>query len=290
MDSRPQCHEMCMRRVRAQAGCMSIPKRPPVLCSSIILAIDVPKVNQCSWILGGPGFHTKGVNHTFRLPLSFPMRNLFEFTLLHCRNCSNTASEESRTHQARPFLPTHVAGLRRSPEISAWLTESFALRLWVVCLKGKLNLGLFLRAVTYCCCQQMAQIASEQIEQPMSRASVHPTRGRRSALHHRLDTSSDETAKDRETGQDSKRLRSTSNTPRSTTPITILEGRRARAPFELDRLMGIGSVGAPSGVDRDSERESSEGGAADQKVPPRINSDHSESSGWRWLGDIPVLV
>ena len=38
-----------------------------------------------------------------------------------------------------------------------------------------------------------------------------------------------------------KRLRSTSNTPRSSTPVSDLG--RAREPFELDNLMGSGSLG-----------------------------------------------
>ena len=64
-----------------------------------------------------------------------------------------------------------------------------------------------------------------------------------------LDTSSEDAEGERLRGQDSKRLRSTSNTLRSTTPVS--DPGRARAPFELDRSMGIDSVGSPSGVDRE---------------------------------------
>ena len=84
----------------------------------------------------------------------------------------------------------------------------------------------------------------------------HPTRGGRrkvkgppAHLPHlpltalrRLDASSEEPGDERVP----KRLRSTSSTPRSTTPVS--DSGRARAPFQLDRLMRIGSVGSPSGV------------------------------------------
>ena len=66
----------------------------------------------------------------------------------------------------------------------------------------------------------------------------------------------------------SKKQRSTSTTPRS-------EVERAKAPFELDKLMGVGSVGSPSGEDTDSERECSDGEAVDQKSVVD-HSDHSE--------------
>ena len=67
--------------------------------------------------------------------------------------------------------------------------------------------------------------------------------------------------------QDSKRLISTSSTPRSTTPVS---SGGARAPHELDRLMGIGSMGSLSGEVTDSERDRFYGGAAEQKS--RIDS------------------
>ena len=56
-------------------------------------------------------------------------------------------------------------------------------------------------------------------------------------LQHRLDTSSGDAEGKRVWRQDPKTLRSTSNTPRSTTPVG--ESGRAKAPFELDKLMGI---------------------------------------------------
>ena len=93
-------------------------------------------------------------------------------------------------------------------------------------------------------------MASEQIEQDVSNAAMHPARGRRrkvkgplssfpqlpsSALQHRLDTSSDEFEGQNAIGQGPKRLRSASTTP-------ISDSGRAKAPFEWDNLMGIGPV------------------------------------------------
>ena len=77
-------------------------------------------------------------------------------------------------------------------------------------------------------------------------------------LHHRLDTSSDAAEGENGVEPDRKKQRSA-----STTPINAVG--RARAPFELDQLMGIGSARSPSREETDSERESSDEEATDDK-------------------------
>ena len=117
-----------------------------------------------------------------------------------------------------------------------------------------------------------AVTASDQhMETSESGRLSHPTRGRRrkvkgppavlpqlpaSAMQHRLGTSSGEPEEESAIGQQPKRQRSTSTTP-------ISDSGRARAPFELDRLMGVGSVRTPCRGDSDSERTNSEEAAAE---------------------------
>ena len=76
-----------------------------------------------------------------------------------------------------------------------------------------------------------------------------------SALHRKLDTSSDQAARKSGVGQEPKKQRSTLTTPMS-------DSKRAKASFECDRLMGIGSVSSPSGGDANSEKTDEEEGAA----------------------------
>ena len=71
-------------------------------------------------------------------------------------------------------------------------------------------------------------------------------------------------------GQDSKRLRSTSNFPRSAAPVSDSGG--ARAALELDHEWGL--VRPPSGEDTDSERENSGG-----ELSPNIRNPFGNLSG-----------
>ena len=93
-------------------------------------------------------------------------------------------------------------------------------------------------------------VTSKWHQNKLSSVMTHPTLGRRRKVKRpppnipdlplialrRSDTSSEEPEEQRVHGEDSKRLRSTSNTPGSASPAS--DSGRARAPFdELDKLI-----------------------------------------------------